>query len=349
MFKYQGWKFDTIESIPFDEENFEIIKVTNLRNVESDNYDFTITEPAFMTPANAAFWHFVQEGLSQYEVISSKINYVKLFFYDYNLAATEEKKLKIEDYCKIKHKHFAYIKDLANIYSYDKYIYMVNNSSIIIKEAYFINDIGRLMDRETVLKGDLIPYWIQATDSNADWIDDGTRKKAVPYCGEEYIEDKWQMTGLSLVKERLRPYFNEDINAHKKIYISREDVNKMWSELAPTRAFANENILIDYFVSQGYNKVVLTEYDYIDQINIIFNATHIAGITGSGLFNAFICKPGTVLIEIHVSGNYYWSYQYFKEFGLNVKSAELRWRKDYTAVLSNKNMNKLKELVESND
>ncbi len=349
MFEYQGWEFDSIERIPFDKENFEIIKVTNLRNIESDHYELVIDEPSFMMQANAHLWHFIQEGLAQYEVISSKVPGVKMFFHDYHLDFAEDNTLGIEEYSKIKRKYSPYIKDLANIYSHDKKIYMTKQNSILIKETYFINDISRLLDRELILKGDIVPYWIEATDSEGKWIQTGDIKRASPYFDPDCIYDRWQMDGMHLVKNRLIKYLKEDTSFAKKIYISREDVNKMWSNLSPERSFGEEHILVDYFILQGYNKVVLTEYDYIDQINIIFNATHIAGLTGSGLFNAFLCKPGTTLIEIHVSGNYYWSYEYFREFGLKVKTAELRWRKDYTAVLSNKNMNKLKELVEADD
>lgn len=348
MFEYQGWKFDSIECIPFKEENFEIIKVTNLRNKESKEYDIEISEPSFMMQANAHLWHFVQEGLAQYEVISNKIPSVKLFFHDFHLESTEEVHLSIKDYSQLKSQYSPYIKDLARIYSTDQKIYMTNKNSILIKETYFINDISRLLDRDLLLSGPVVPYWIKATNSKGEWVDP-ENKRASPYFDESCIYDKWQITGLNLVKNRLSPYMLESNERHKKIYISREDVNKMWSILAPSRSFFEEQTLIDYFISQGYNKVVLTEYDYIDQLNILFNATHVAGITGSGLFNSFLCKPGTTLIEIHVSGNYYWSYEYFKEFGIKVKTAELRWRKDYNAVLSNKTMNKLKELVENND
>jgi hypothetical protein len=349
MFKYQGWKFDTIESISYPEENFEIIKVTNLRNNIPEPYDFIIEEPAFMMQANAHLWHFVQEGLGQWEVIYEKIPSVKIFFHDFEMQSLEEKTLTIDSYSKVKGKRFTYIKDLADIYSYDKKIYMTAKNSILIKEAYFINDISRLIDREQVLKSNIIPYWIEATDEDGSWIDTKGIKKAIPYSSEDCIYDRWQISGLHLVKNRLKSYIKENKESYKKIYISREDVNEMWSKTNSSRAFWEEHILVDYFISQGYNKVVLTNYDYIDQLNIIFNATHIAGLTGSGLFNTFLCKPGTKVIEINVSGGYYWSYDYFKEFNIEVKTAELRWRKDYNAVLSNKNMNKLKELVENND
>jgi hypothetical protein len=349
MFSYQGWKFDTIESIPYPEENFEIIKVTNLRNRESISYGSVIEEPAFMMPANAHLWHFVQEGLAQYEVIANKIPSVKLFLHDIHIGTVTEKFLSIENYCKIKGKNFKYIKDLSNIYSHDKKVYITHSRTILIKEAYFINDTLRLIDRDLVLQGNVVPYWVEATDADGNWIEGEEYKKASPYFNQDCIYDRWQMDGLHLVKDRLSPYIKENNESYKKIYISREDVNKMWSQLSPDRAFAEEHILVDYFISQGYNKVVLTNYDYIDQINIIFNATHIVGLTGSGLFNTFLCKPGTTVIEINVSGGYYWSYEYFKEFNIKVKTAELRWRKDYTAVLSKKNMDKLKELVENND
>ena len=108
---------------------------------------------------------------------------------------------------------------------------------------------------------------------------------------------------LKIVKESLSKYLKADKDSYKKIYISREDVNKMWSSLAPSRSYPQEQTLIDYFISQGYNKVVLTDYGYIDQINILLNATHVAGLTGSGLFNTFFllfCKyfPIVSLSEI---------------------------------------------------
>ena len=349
MFEYQGWQFDSIESIPFPEENFEIIKVTNLRNFSNKEIDTRISEPSFVLAANAPFWHFMQEGLAQYEIILSKLPNVKLFFHDFHYEQSYEKYLSIDDYSQIKNQYQPYIKDLANIYSFDKKIHMTNKTSILIEECYFINDISRLLDRDLILKQNIIPYWIKATDAEGKWIHDWEIKRASPYFHEDCVDDRWQMDGLKLVKNRLLPYVKKDKIYSKKIFISREDVNTMWTSISPNRSFTDEKILIDYFVSRGYNKVVLTDYGYIDQINIIFNATHIAGLVGSGLFNSFLCEPGTKLFEMHVSGNYYWSYKYFEEFGIQVNSIELRWRKDYMAVMSDKNINKLKELVEKND
>ena len=81
-------------------------------------------------------WHFVQEGLAQYEVICSKIPEIKLFFHDFHLDFTKNRFLTIEEYCKTKNKNYSYIKDLAKIYSSDQNIYMTNKNTILIKEAY---------------------------------------------------------------------------------------------------------------------------------------------------------------------------------------------------------------------
>ena len=90
-----------------------------------------------------------------------------------------------------------------------------------------------------------------------------------------------------------------------------------------------------HFVSKGYTPIVLTEYGYLKQLSFFYNAKYIAGLCGTGMVNAFVCKPGTNLIQIfiepkaeidHGKLEFGRGYNYLEDIApISVKSIDLRF------------------------
>lgn len=96
---------------------------------------------------------------------------------------------------------------------------------------------------------------------------------------------------------------NSRIKSHAdtKIYISRENAR---------RSPSNEFQIAQYFLSKGFTKVVLENFNLLEQIEIISGAKVIAGIHGAGLTNMVWMNTGGAVIDIaNVS---YWTECYHR-------------------------------------
>jgi capsular polysaccharide biosynthesis protein len=82
---------------------------------------------------------------------------------------------------------------------------------------------------------------------------------------------------------------------------------------------------------------------YLDQLNLLYNATHIAGTIGSAFINTFICKENTNLIEIHVKKDYHFSYEYITNmFNINRLEINLKYLDDIKHNWVQKEIDELK-------
>jgi hypothetical protein len=81
-----------------------------------------------------------------------------------------------------------------------------------------------------------------------------------------------------------------------------------------SRVYEEEPVIIEYFKSRGYTIVDNSALGLWEQIEMYANASSIAGISGSNIFNGIWSRPGTNIYEIHTTP--FWSYTF-----LNYNSA----------------------------
>lgn len=87
----------------------------------------------------------------------------------------------------------------------------------------------------------------------------------------------------------------------RKLYISRAD--------APMRAIRNDEDVANILQKKGYQKVVMSEYNVIDQISLLSNADHIVGAHGMGLTNILLSDRISNLFELFspvIGSDAYW-------------------------------------------
>jgi hypothetical protein len=83
---------------------------------------------------------------------------------------------------------------------------------------------------------------------------------------------------------------NDKMENFDKIYISREDYG--------TRNVINQDQVINFLLTKGFKKVILTPLTFREKMNIFSSAKVIISPVGAGLTNLLFCKPGTILIEL---------------------------------------------------
>ena len=84
--------------------------------------------------------------------------------------------------------------------------------------------------------------------------------------------------------------YDENINANRKIFISRKD--------ASSRTITNEEELINFLKNDNFEIINLSEKKFTDQVKIFNSAKLIVAMHGAGLTNLLFCKSNTKVIEI---------------------------------------------------
>lgn len=183
-----------------------------------------------------------------------------------------------------------YTRELVNIFSPDRQIYTIESDNLLFENFYVAVDLP------------------------------------TPFAGRDYSKHR----DIKSMSEYLSNLCEEK-NLPKKIYISRKLNNIRYkNELKqnPTnnplanpiiRVFDEEDSIEKYFNSIGYQSVCLEGMPLLDQLNLFYNATHIAGLNGSAWVNLLAAKENTNIIELNLIAGYINRFNYkeiykFKNF-----------------------------------
>jgi len=178
----------------------------------------------------------------------------------------------------------------------------------------------------------------------------------VPQGEEIYQPDKFYMDGFILIKELYKKYLVKNNNLPKKIYFSRmkqdNRIRKIYElmsndgcdgklnqddlfylkqeesnmgggryllQLIKERymLLEEETRLEKYFRSRGYEIIDPEDLSFYEQINYYYNATHVAAIRGSGLFNTIFCQPNANIFILDTAQSYEFAYLEICKLGTN--------------------------------
>ena len=81
----------------------------------------------------------------------------------------------------------------------------------------------------------------------------------------------------------------------KKFYIDRSDARSNHSYL---RSISNEYEVKEFLQEKGFEKIILSNLDFIDQVKLFNNAEYIVGLHGAGFANIVFCKKNTNILEM---------------------------------------------------
>ena len=87
----------------------------------------------------------------------------------------------------------------------------------------------------------------------------------------------------------------------KKIYIDRSEKS---TSRSVQRLISNEKQVKEYLLKNNFVSIKLHEINFMEQVNLFYNAESIVGLHGGGFANIVFCKPGTKILELrsHNSG-----------------------------------------------
>ena len=175
----------------------------------------------------------------------------------------------------------------------------------------------------------------------------------VPQGKEIYQPDKFYMDGFNLIKELYKKYLVKNNDLPKKIYFSRmkqdNRIRKIYELMVNDGNLNNEDLIYlkqeesnmggqryllqlikerymlleeeirleKYFKSKGYEIIDPENLSFYEQINYYYNATHIAAIRGSGLFNTIFCQPNANIFILDTAQSYEFAYLEICKLGTN--------------------------------
>ena len=296
-----SWECDSIEELKYD--NFSIFKLSNLKSQNNNQSDtIFISGKSSIIAYDNFFWHFLQEGVGQYELINDCIKDVNLVFIDIlSVNKLSKKDNCIDTLSTYIPKSEKFFIDFFNMYSKTKYVYDIYQSNVVFEELYIILDFRNIFKEDLFKKHGNFPYW---------FIGDGFYNRHNVPSGE------WQFKGLSLLRNKFLNILEKDFSFPKKIYISREDANARYKNGGfterdvETRLFEEDKLLKDYFVNLGYTPVCFEGMPNIEQAKFIFNAKQIIGPIGSGFLNTIFCDKDSTVFELHVKPKFSFTYKY---------------------------------------
>jgi hypothetical protein len=286
----------TLEKCYTDYFSGDIIRVSKLefKNVAQQD-PIVFDYPVFLAPSACQYYHAIVDIVATYESLKILYPNIKIVFCDIdNMVQYKKHKLKEIDYN----------NDILLIYDGSKIINLFE-TNVIFNEVLFFPTLSMwYMDR-------IVPKKIQ--DSL-----------------KEYTHHELWGVRSGYVKhliDRFKPHIFK--KEKEKIYSSRLPYNKILSgevtmaeleeKTEKDRWFPEEIQIIEYFKNKGYRIVNLDQMSLLEQFFVFVNASHVAGIKGSNLFNAVFCDEGTEIIQINTQNWWHYEFEtYFKNLGLNL-------------------------------
>lgn len=327
---------DAIEALNLDGLEVPVYKITNLRiiNATESEDKKVVEEKVFLFQFDFYFFHQLHEIVGQFEVLKALIPDIRAVFVQQNVNCKNEEFFRaVSDISygdtgpkavgKETHKYFEGLVDLYKKDAISTEVHNLRLGNYLFKEAYvfFEGGLPLYSERphgELSHKNDLLrahghtPYW-QEPDYMKSYLDKNHRYYS------------WHLPAMRAYKSRVDSWISENNDLPKKIYISRRDVKARYEHLVSTqesaeskrffksRLFDESEFLEPYFESKGYTVITFQGMPLHDQLTHIKNATHIAGLVGSGFCNMVACRPGAKVYEIHVWPDYWIDYAYLSD------------------------------------
>lgn len=354
--KYKKMEIESFEVIEVDESNLNIIKLNNVMLFSPpDNIDvkdpISIKGKTFLSLFHYHYHHFVIDTVAQYEYIKKYVPDLNIEFmiressHDWsngmplgNNPDLFKKYLKNKHFSTTRdvvdvgveqHKYFEGIFDMYNIGS-DKLVYSEYNDQIIFEEVYFLVDDFEFFSIDALKE-------VGLTEKQIPWLSDEWIRSSGSTLFESWGKMQWEKAGVAAASLFIKPMLVKDNASPKKIYISRKLANKRYLEEKKrmdsgyvdlnieSRVFNEEDTIESFFIKNGYTPVILEGMSFLDQMNLFYNATHVAGLSGSGFINMIACQTSAKILEIRALKSFhYWYNDYGVALGLNHTTIDLR-------------------------
>lgn len=266
--------------------NVPAIIISNFKfeNVEGGSYQY-VPGLSFLAPIAPPFYHAMIDVVGEYELIKKYYPSVSL-----RLCSNDS----FEEYTsQIERRNSKYISSIMTMYGYGSMIDAYNTKG----QNYHFEEVIVLPQRSIWSQDRIVPLAMQNSIKKFHAIECLERRPLAMFA----------------MMEKIKPLLSKTVPL--KLYASRIDAG---SGGVSQRDEGNEQEIVDFFRSQGYRIVNMSELPLLEQFNLFYNATEIAGIKGSNLFGAVFADPGTPTYVIHNSGSWDYPFEtYFNAVGLD--------------------------------
>lgn len=320
---------DKIDVVQYPNEIFNIHVIKNFKII-NNNGDLKDFDRVFFIPDFAYYGHMLMDIYAQYKVLKRVYSDLKPVVVSQSRKGLEVQNKKV-------------FNDLLHVLEIDeKDIIDISLHNFSFKELIFIFDVSNLFPQEFYIKNGLKSY-----------------PHYLPFCRcylgyEPCGQSKFFNYNYLAIDELRNDFFKFNSSPKEKIYVSREFFNKKWKSvfedlssreilsdsekdllrLAPVRLCEYEEDIQELFQKNDYRVVKPEELGLFEQINIFNNASHMAGISGTWLFNCFWSNPGTTVYELWLK-NYFYHYDVFGKYCLvNYNKIDFREYQNLDLIIS---------------
>jgi hypothetical protein len=301
-FKQNVWECDGIETqeigpiwgrdVPFLNETsmLYIIKFKNLRlNPHNGKEQIVIKGNSFLATLHYYYYHSFIDMMGKYAFLKHHVPDLKCYFnsmfgknpvwrnkfedrsVDSYLQYLKYNPFGIQNFnSEINYHEFT--KDLVDIFSEDKKIYTIESDNMLFENFYVVSEM---------------PTGFSGTS-----IDKITNIEYLSSMILKFLKPSLKKNKIFISRKINNDRYKNNLNAFPNTKADVED-----------RLFEEEKIE-KYFNSIGYKSVVLEGMPLIKQFNLFYNATHVVGLSGSGLVNLIASEKNTRVIELSLIESY---------------------------------------------
>ena len=316
-------KADSVDSLPSAGLGLPLLRINNLK-IKNEGGELTYVEDkVFLFQFDFYFFHQIHEIAGQFEVLKRLVPNLKIVFVQQNVETHSQygedffTALRDVGYGNIDeitkgadtHKYFSGLVGLYKDQALNENVYNLKVGQYFFKEAYLFFDAGIPLFKDLFKTHNHSPYW-EAEDYMKVYLD------------KTHSYYRWHLEGMAGYRDRITKHIELNETLPKKIYLSRKDIKARYEKLLSntvdepslkffkSRQFDEEDFLEPYFEENGYTCLTFQGMPLVKQLTYIKNATHIAGVIGSGFTNLIACSSGANIYEIHVNSDYGMNYSY---------------------------------------
>lgn len=271
------------------------IKELKFNNQPDESYTY-IPGRVFLAPAANDFYHALMDTMAHYESLKTIYPDLKIIF------CSNDNMYTIDRYMAVNKKYMLEILELYNT-KYEDVLDIKNNN-------YIFEEVIHLAHRSQWYQDRIVPFEIQQNLKNFNHEETWAyRKFMINSLKQKFYNEIKDKDSKKIYASRM-PYKTKQIDFSS---LSEED-KRYWEFRSKevNRQYKDEDKLIDYFASKGYEILNFGNMSLIDQISECYHAKELAGINGSNIFNFIWAKPETRVYILHVTNS--WDYAFYKYF-----------------------------------
>ena len=325
------FEVEFIEAVDVPESVGKIFKLTNVNYIPTPGKEVVnVPGKTMFVRAGYYIWHYLFDEIAAYLYIKKHIKDLNLIWvYESDIQSNTQKEFLEEIKTKSFHEENAnkievhkYFEDIMKILPGQEYVFCPKEreTNYHFDEVYLVWDPLNFFVEKRHKFLQLGSHWSgvpYAWWARLNWQDNDR------FSGHVFEHQWWRNIGIS----EMRSIFLKELESYpdlpyKKIFISRKDADQRYKEQYAAEDQLSffryvdpdiNDMIENYYVEQGYHSVNFEGMAYLDQLNHIRNATHVAGLIGSGFTSLYVAKPGCQVIEILVNKKYQFTYNFLAQ------------------------------------